>query len=54
MNANELADEIEKDPMRWTILESAIAILRQQQAEIEILKNALKNCADLIKKAQEK
>lgn len=38
MNANELADALEKDPMRWTILENAITMLRQQQAEIEVLK----------------
>ena len=72
MNANELADEIEKgyDGFRRDLI---VTLLRQQQAEIEagkimikgysktideqeaeilILKNALKNCKKIIK-AQE-
>jgi hypothetical protein len=55
MNANELADILQQsDFLTMDFAEDAATMLRQQQAEIEILKNALKNCADLINKAQEK
>jgi hypothetical protein len=51
MNANELAEDLEGAKLVIVRLND---MLRQQQAEIEILKNALRNCAYLIKKAQEK
>jgi len=46
MNANELADELvewyEDYNGRFDLIEEAIAMLRQQQAEIEALKAKLK------------
>jgi hypothetical protein len=63
MNALELADELDESVMKLVAndhffeaqaVEKAQTMLRQQQAEIEILKNALRNCAYLLKKAQEK
>ncbi len=56
VNANKLADLIENEDTLWLEgrLSEIATMLRQQQAEIEVLKNALKNCADLIKKAQGK
>ena len=44
MNANELADELENEYYKtggMTNLQAAAAMLRQLQAEIEVLKNAL-------------
>ena len=54
MNANELADEIEKgyDGFRRDLI---VTLLRQQQAEIEALKKELKLIDELVTgKAQEK
>jgi len=65
MNANELADELEDDywdsRARKIMLEGA-KMLRQQQAEIEALKNKIKSYENLgnmmldqlLEKAQEK
>jgi hypothetical protein len=54
--ALELADWIENGAPfgKYETAKQAATMLRQQQYEIEILENALKNCADLIKKAQGK
>ena len=48
MTANELADAIEKGGKDGFFQDEIIAILRQQQAEIEALKEELKRYADEI------
>ena len=66
MNANELADELEDKDRLWNVDENLMiktcAMLRQQQAEIEALKNKIKSYEnlgnmmldELLEKAQEK
>ena len=66
MNANELADELHKIYIQeaaecWDVVEEAATMLRQQQAEIESLKDKLyltKQSLDIVDswigKAQEK
>jgi len=46
MNANELADELEAcfTKADWSVLEAA-TMLRQQQAEIKVLKKKIQNMA---------
>jgi hypothetical protein len=48
MTANELADAIEKGGKDGFFQEEIVAILRQQQAEIEALRKELKRYADAI------
>ena len=66
MNANELADKLEDKDRLWNVDENLMiktcAMLRQQQAEIEALKNKIKSYEnlgnmmldELLEKAQEK
>lgn len=62
MNANELADKLEQGHWEGGTREQAATMLRQQQAEIEALKNKIKSYEnlgnmmldELLKKAQEK
>ena len=53
MNANELINKIEKiqnnkENIDWYVLQFVVPTLRQQQAEIEALKEKLKRYADAI------
>ena len=50
MNANELADELEKRHLLGGYASEAATMLRQQQAEIEALKMMLANRNDVIDK----
>ena len=60
MNANELADAIEKGGKDGFFQDEIVAILRQQQAKIEALKMEIhsltygKRFAEYLRKAQEK
>ena len=54
MNANELADAIEKGGKDGFFQDEIVAILRQQQAEIEELKYQLEITRAVLKKEQEK
>jgi len=63
MNANELADKLEQGHWEGGTREQAATMLRQQQAEIEALKNKIKSYENLgnmmldellLEKAQEK
>jgi hypothetical protein len=60
MNANELADAIEKGGKDGFFQDEIVAILRQQQAEIEALKNEnqffkdIMGDVEILRKAQEK
>ena len=57
MNANELADKLEARVMSELPLNQAATMLRQQQAEIEALKETLQGrdrYIDLLMEAQEK
>jgi len=62
MNANELADKLEQGHWEGGTREQAATMLRQQQAEIEALKNKIKSYEnlgnmmldELLEKAQKK
>jgi hypothetical protein len=51
MNANELADELQAcfTKADWEYVNECAAMLRQQQAEIEALKERLRPCQPLCK-----